>query len=402
MPELRTTAPLALLLAAACALPSSAQLTITPTLECSFCNIHSAPEPTVIKPVKLRSANAVTVVAISLKGLLKSDPADGLGVFVTRLDGFMIDRRRGDVILIGERSAAPPLDDPFDLRDAAEAIRSSAGGQAPYCSLDPIPGNFSGPQNPRVGGVPRDSHFAHVMLDADYLMKSISFGLGGGAGLPSATDRAQNYYAQDCRRAENARSQNRFWFHALEPRSRDVLSSSSGNVFWVKSRLGLRTEGTRSSGSQLVAAAESIDPPSEDFAADFTNRFAAIARSQPLFRRLKGLYQEVYIAGLIRAKADGAPLAVADAWAGRWRGPMDGPPGVYRGLSRTVQFDCDGRQATMTVAGGVEISAPDLEPESDPVLNGLEADVNEAVNAAPDRESWTLEYEMPPSFVEDF
>lgn len=389
------TAPLALLLAVSGAVPAAAQ-----SLDCTLCGIPTAPPVTPPPQVaRARSANAVTVVAVSLKGLLKKG-RDGLSVFLTRVDGFMIDRRRGDVILIAEMSRAAPLSDPFDMRDVAEALKAAESGSSPSCSLDPLPGNAVGPQIIRVDGVPRDSHFARVMLDADYLMKRTAVGESGRIPMPSATDRAINYYSADCERVRNVPAMTRFWFHALAPRSGDVLTSSSGSVYWVKSRVGVETEGMRAAGGSW-ASAPRRDPPAEDFAADLTRRFPSLVGSQPLFERLKGLYQEVYVASLIRAKADGAALDAASAWADAWRGPRDGSPGPYRAMSYDVRLQCPGANDYMiTVTGGVETEPPDLSAETATPLDGLERDVAEAVAAKPDEAAWTLEYAVPPSYVE--
>lgn len=335
------------------------------------------------------------MVAVSMKAMTHGGTVD---TFITRVDGFMIDRRRGDVILLVE-TAVTTLADTYRDEDMAVALRNAATGQAPYCSLDPSPGREAGEHMSRVGGVPAHSHFAQVMLDADYLMKRMAVGAMGGAGLPSATDRVLNYVAQDCDRANRLPPMSRFWFYPLPPRRGDVLSSKNGNVLWVKSRVGLQTEALRAAGGSW-ASAPRRNPPLEDFAADMTARFPKLTHAHPLFDQLKGLYQEVYVASLIAAKTDGEPRRVADAWAAMNLSASPYRTGPYYGLSRTVPTSCPS-SPTITAVGGVDMEVPNLDAEDSAALDEIEQEIDGSIAENPDASSWAVEHPIPPSFTED-
>jgi len=176
---------------------------------------------------------------------------------ITRATGYILDRKGRDVILVGEVDSTSS---PLYLDDFVVALRNARlmyvqrKGRAYYyappgCSIDPNPRvlrqlrevnrkypniptdpeqkqqfldewNAIGkqPQKVRVMGVPFDTRFAKVMVDADYYMKrlvdgSVALNIDG---FESLTDITINMARQDI---ENGRassvpvhSLNRFWF----------------------------------------------------------------------------------------------------------------------------------------------------------------------------------------------
>ncbi len=124
-------------------------------------------------------------IAISLKALIEkaekyADRWDQLPSDlrkpggISRLYGFVIDENRGDVVVLG---AHEPGAHELELDDLVVGIRASwKEGATPFVSLDPDPADIMGDPQVRIGGVPKDSGFASVMLEADYAMKLLLAG----------------------------------------------------------------------------------------------------------------------------------------------------------------------------------------------------------------------------------
>ncbi|RMG34349.1 MAG: DUF1598 domain-containing protein [Planctomycetota bacterium] len=146
-----------------------------------------------------------------------------------------------------------------------------------------------GPQDVRVWGVPPDTHFAHALVEADYLMKLIAMGLE-----PSRVRGLRSYLAM---MTPQGNSQQRFWFTPLYDafyRTEDGLADA--------------LEGQR---AQLLAQEELVGPdgrrqPSpftrhstQAFARQFTERFPELVRKHPPFASLQNLFDLAVIAALI-------------------------------------------------------------------------------------------------------
>ncbi|OHB56976.1 MAG: hypothetical protein A2173_09260 [Planctomycetes bacterium RBG_13_44_8b] len=160
------------------------------------------------------------------------------------LEGFVIDPNNHDIILIGRFVPNWPT---LYLDDLVVNMRNVWHRESyPYCSLDPRPqdvmnlnqlasrtglvtsieqmheffrqlGAAWGPQTVVVGGVPRTSRHAHIMIDADYHMKKLSQGLVEIPPIRSCLD----IVIDDAKKRLNSTGQipalgmsmSRFWFH---------------------------------------------------------------------------------------------------------------------------------------------------------------------------------------------
>ena len=160
------------------------------------------------------------------------------------LEGFVIDPNNHDIILIGRFVPNWPT---LYLDDLVVNMRNVWHRESyPYCSLDPRPQDVMnlnqlasrtglvtsieqmheffrqlqaawGPQTVVVGGVPRTSRHAHIMIDADYHMKKLSQGLVEIPPIRSCLD----IVIDDAKKRLNSTGQipalgmsmSRFWFH---------------------------------------------------------------------------------------------------------------------------------------------------------------------------------------------
>lgn len=340
--------------------------------------------------VQRKATGGVRVLAVSLKGLLAKS---WLIPSVSSVHGFVVDDKRGDVILIARTGGKTNL----DWRDFSEALRAALnGGEDPYCSLDPNIANPSGPQGVRVGGVRRWSHFAKVMLDADYLMKQSAAGIVATPSLTSFTDRLINALNADCGAMNGTQLWNRFWFYPGAPQTDDAKASSSGKTVWVKARVRLLTEEMFAAQGSWAGKGHA-NAYAAAYSSDFTNRFDDLS-AQPgfaLFDQLKSLFQWVSIAHLAARRSEPAASGVLSSWAANLGDNDSGWTG-YAGLSRTIQVPRCNMEATQS--GGVSI--PSTVPatlQTDSEISGLEGIVLDAAAAAPDEMSWSMETGMPES-----
>jgi hypothetical protein len=190
----------------------------------------------------------------SRAGTCLTDPKTLYGL--TRFGGYVIDKPNRDIVLFGEQQPGQP---PLDVDDFIIALRNLNRRYAevqgnvrhisyPGISIDPMAETLreiaqisralgqnrgreaveqaigrwqqvcAAPQQVRVMGVPRPSHFARVMLDADYRLKQITDGTDRleVSGLTSIMDNALAQAIDAVYRKESIdlSSTSRFWFIA--------------------------------------------------------------------------------------------------------------------------------------------------------------------------------------------
>ncbi len=233
-------------------------------------------------------------------------------------EGWKLDAR-GNVV--GETTGQPVL----LLDDLVTALRS-LGGQVRgpmTCSIDPTPegiqrvsalarrlreiGNPAataaaveeqlGPQRISVAGVPATSHFAHVLVAADYRMKRISMGLEAApvSGLPSFLDLMRGAG----RGMSNMLP--RWW---LEPDYPGLVRDEAGlawEIRLVSVRAMAEADFFDAQGRQHPSG--KADPASQRWAELFTQRYAELARAEPVFAQLRNCMELAVVAALI-AKED--------------------------------------------------------------------------------------------------
>ena len=164
---------------------------------------------------------------------------------ISYIEGYIVqDKNPKDIILFGLTSENRPS---LRLDDMIANMRIIANRSAyPYCSLDPKSENtialqhlFStagsmnstvemkaffkkiqdtvGPQEVVIGGVPRNSRHAHVMIDADYHMKKVSQAHISIDGVTSYLDHSLNEAVDKIKNGKpvpaSKASMARFWFH---------------------------------------------------------------------------------------------------------------------------------------------------------------------------------------------
>ena len=354
------------------------------------------------------SCSAVSNRAVSLKVLqsvVRAGPSQQASTLcgITFLTGYVIDRPGGDIILTGKVDPSLPalyLDDfVVALRNAGMAYARKIGRvryyESPGCSIDPNPDTIRAlesvgdrlssepdeqrreliaeeckavgarPQNVRVMGVPFDSRFAKVMVDADYYMKRLVDGSVdlGIPGLESMWDARVKAFQAEMRSGASelrVRSLNRFWFCP----GRTTFEEQDGAVILRDAEVVLRTEEEYMAQNGRLAGMGRPDPLAKTFTESFTAKYGEIAAARPIYRQLQALFRSVGIAKLIR---DNRALAAAgldlDYLLRSYRVQSVGVNRAVRGLTRVQELTDeyqDGDQVvrsrtTLTSCGGVNM-----------------------------------------------
>lgn len=138
-----------------------------------------------------------------------------------------------------------------------------------------------GLQYVRIEGIPRTTHFAQVMVEADYRMKLI------GIGLESPPVRIPSYVSRANPRNIARNALQRWYFTP----NYDCVRVSEDEL-----ALALEGEGVQLlSEDQLVqangvrAAAATVDRASHEFVSTFTTKYAELAAREPVYAQLRNL-----------------------------------------------------------------------------------------------------------------
>ena len=346
------------------------------------------PKSEVVRPA--RRAVSLTVLQSRLKqSAAKGEwPAELVNLCgLTRVTGYVVDERRGDLVLLGEVEAGAPALDVGDLavalrnaglryapRKGKTAVYSAPGRSAPGCSIDPDPevvrrlsaaGQSAAargameeglarwceicaePQKVRVMGVPFESRFAQVMVEADYLMKRLADG-SVGLGIPGLVSLAGMRAA--AAREEFARGGevgaglylNRFWFCP----GRTSFREEEGVVGIEECAVALLTEEEYLTG-EGIAGRGRPEPRAQEFAEGFSAHYQEIAAKEPIYRELEGLFRFVALAKLIRyQKLEGKVSYLTE----RLPMPKAAVPRTLPGIARVVYAEGE-----REIEGGKEI-----------------------------------------------
>jgi len=203
----------------------------------------------------------------------------------------------------------------------------------------------------RVDGVPPDSHFGRVLVEADYRMKRISIGLEnpGVKGLKSHLAMLSG----------GGNSIQRWWFLPLYDglyRSEDHLAYE---LVGQRAQLLSQEELTNASGDRFAAATTRLT--TQAFAKQFTEKFAELADESPVFAELQNLIDWCVVIALI----DREQLADRVGWKrelflDREKLPYESGPAPKQ-VQATVNYKRVGSGSIIgLVAGGVTIRAKSL------------------------------------------
>jgi len=194
-----------------------------------------------------------------------------------------------------------------------------------------------GPLEAKFFGVPSDTRFAFIAVEADYLMKRLSLGLDR-----SPVRGLKSYLAM----SSGGSMFNRFWFTAnYEP----LLVSEDGNEFEI------RGQGLRLLASDNPAKAGTANAAARKFADDFTRQLPRLEEAVPCFADLHSLADLAVLAALIAEDRLHERIAWDLGWVLDPRGYRVAKRQVPKQAETLVNYQRRGRR-TITVAGGVQVS----------------------------------------------
>ncbi|MBX3443343.1 MAG: DUF1598 domain-containing protein [Planctomyces sp.] len=230
-------------------------------------------------------------------------------------------------------------------------------------------GDLLGRQDITVYGIPTDSRVARVLVEADYRMKLIGVGkLEGGKDIPSYFD----LIARQPGLAQGSLDALRWW---LTLNTDEVLYSPDRDAFEIRgASVKCLSENQFLTASGERASTGKTEPINRQFAENFTRHYNDLAREQPVFADLKGVFDLALAAAIIRHEG----LDTATGWN---RGAF-AQGGAYEPARYMAPKEVDsvvnhrvfnGRDVVVQVAGGVRadilatVSNPEIRRESDEV-----------------------------------
>jgi hypothetical protein len=271
---------------------------------------------------------------------------------LTSVLGYVVDKDQRDLILVGRVDHGDP---PLHLQDLVVALRNARADYAelrggvyfythPGCTIDPDPevllrlreasaginiatseaetalgildwySECRAPQSVTVFGVPHNTHFAKIMVDADYGMKRIvdgsdSLDIRGFKSLTDAT-------LAEIRRGADAEgdpklpgsSMNRFWFYPDE-----VLYRENDGVKLIEvCSVQLLTEEQRVLSTGETMGTGRVDILAAEFARSFTAHYDEIAAKRPVYHELQRLFVFVALSKLMEREGllEGWPVSL--------------------------------------------------------------------------------------------
>lgn len=261
---------------------------------------------------------------------------------INRILGFVIDKENKDVILIGQVVNSIP---PIHVEDLSVALRNAwlkytkrKGNtiiySSPGCSIDPSPKVFNKldqisnqlnkkssqqdikqwlerwdeichqPQGVRVMGIPFNTHFASVMVKADYDLKLIADGKDS-LGVPGLIS-LMKMKVQAAKRALKTgqplsfplASLDRFWFY---PGEYSFIGDENGALFNRCTVKLLNERQYLNKRGQIVGTGQS-NPMSLKFVHQFTNKYDEISKKRPIYAELENLFRLVAFAKALKLK----------------------------------------------------------------------------------------------------
>lgn len=260
---------------------------------------------------------------------------------LTKITGYVVDDENRDLILIGNVDEKSP---PLYLDDFVVALRNAWLKYAklkgntyyysnPGCSIDPDPKVLSElnevadkifshsrpeavqdnlhqwnqicrqPQKVRILGIPFNTRFSKVMVEADYFMKRLVDGSvkTGVSGFKSLTDMTLDVIRDDISNNQPVSiplsTLNRFWFYPDE----NSYLEDEGIVLIRKSEIKLLTEEEYQTSRGSVLGTGRPNPLAEEFARCFTAKYTDIAAKEHIYSELESLFRIVMITKMMKS-----------------------------------------------------------------------------------------------------
>ncbi|MDA1013336.1 MAG: DUF1598 domain-containing protein, partial [Planctomycetota bacterium] len=217
--------------------------------------------------------------------------------------------------IVGVKSGRSPL----RLDDLIVALRVARNNQVIGCSIDPVQQRIAqlqqyiqtntgatrasvararykvmadilGLQDIRVFGVPEDSNFAEVMVEADIRMKRISLGLD----MPRVRGLASSLALT----RPGTNSMQRWWFSPLYEAFQKSVDGNAYQFAGQRAQLLSQEEIPNANGQIQNAAFTQVS--TQKFAQNFTEKFPDLVEAVPVFAQLQNLFDLAVLSALLQ------------------------------------------------------------------------------------------------------
>ncbi|MBX3412488.1 MAG: DUF1598 domain-containing protein [Pirellulales bacterium] len=203
-----------------------------------------------------------------------------------------------------------------------------------------------GPQQISVGGVPADSHFARVLVAADYRMKRLGMGFDPSPvpGMPSFLQMAK----------PGGNMMPRWW---MAPNYEPMLRDADGLAWELRgASVKAMTEDAFFNEQGVRQTTGHASPVAQRWADTMTEKYDELALAEPIFAELRNVMDLAVVAALV-AREDlttkagySMPLLLdpSDLAAAKYPAP--------RQVDSVASFVKKGRNYVISVSGGVDIN----------------------------------------------
>jgi hypothetical protein len=302
----------------------------------------------------------------------RKNPQLALLAGITRVAGFVVDRAKNDVILVGE---AVPGEDPLTIEDLATALRAGPESARPKVSIDFAPDTLrTGQQLVRFEGDIADTSVGNELLASDVVLKKLALGL-----LDSGLPEVQSYLLRRLEQAarekhdSSASVRTRFNFQPSWVPGRnddnDVVLGLDYSVMVQMESMPVPQIAVSGPESETPTAAcrplEALNQPgagwqgpaAEKFKQDITDRFQLLAARFPELARMAELGRLMQLARDFYGYGV-APKEAMRYWSEEFPLPREASPKQFPLLDACGSWQSpDGAKQTIFLNGGVTLDA---------------------------------------------
>lgn len=304
-----------------------------------------------------------------------------------RIDYLFVDREHNDLIIagpaegfaanaqnrvVGVETGRPPI----RLDDLVVALQSQDRGLITGCSFDAKPDNLArmndyirrtnsassaatattrfktmaqilGMQDVSVTGVPAGSHYARILVEADYMLKRISIGLE-----PSGIREIKSHLAT-LRGGGN--STQRWWFTPLYDAFTTTAERDAFQFSGQRLQMMSQEEFVNQAGQRTDAAQTRLS--TTKYAQQFTKYFSKLADLHPTFAELQSITDLTVLAALIRKERLDQQVGWAHPFFAAESDYLIPVGNIPKQVPTAMNYKKAGRLMICLVGGGVTVNA---------------------------------------------
>ncbi|MCP4372233.1 MAG: hypothetical protein GY797_29555 [Deltaproteobacteria bacterium] len=277
------------------------------------------------------------------------------------ISGVTFDPVSNRVILIGNDAGEVHLP-PVRLDDIAAAFRTVYGNYSkePGVTIDPDPVNPRADlMNVKFFGGMENSHFGHILFEADRIMKGLSLGEDNITHEKLSVSVPDYYNMVDLGFSNLGGTHNkelwsRFW---LVPERVIVKVSDDGKtITFPDTRIRVKTETMKWKEGKLVPAEGEINEKAEYFAGHFSKYYDDYAQDLPIYKELKNLANLVGFAKWM--KESGVPVDLS--WLEKYDKTIETKTTTPSHTVSDTRHASNSQSKTISIFGGTDLDVKNV------------------------------------------